>query len=265
MKHVMLQTLRQRRTSTIWWCVGIIVFVSLVMLVYPVFRDQSAELDKALSGISDTSKALFTDTESLTSPVGYLDSNLYYLMLPLVFSVLAIGLGSSLIAQEERDHTIELLLSRPVSRRSLLIGKALAGLIIITIVAFVAAACGAVEVQFIDFGSIGIIDIFAVTFMSALLAIIFGALAFALQGTGKLGRASIGIASFVAFASYLFTSLAGTVTWLHWPAHVLPFDYFHPADLLNGTFNWGVTISFVAVTLGLGAIAYLGFRHRDIE
>ncbi|MBI2368924.1 MAG: MFS transporter [Deltaproteobacteria bacterium] len=50
-------------------------------------------------------------------------------MLPLLLSVLTIGLGSRLLAKEESEGTLELLLARPVSRAKLLAAKAMAGLV----------------------------------------------------------------------------------------------------------------------------------------
>jgi hypothetical protein len=50
-----------------------------------------------------------------------------------------------------------------------------------------------------------------------------------------------------------------------WPARVLPYHYYHPADMLRGHFFWSVAAWFCLVIVALGIVAAFGFRRRDIE
>src|SRR6266545_1586647 len=109
----------QRRWALMWWSIAIVAFIVLNLAFYPSFKDQAGELDKALSNMPDSLKALFTDTGDFTSPVGYLSSQIYYLLLPALLTVYSIGIGASLLAKEEQQGTLELLLARPLSRTKL--------------------------------------------------------------------------------------------------------------------------------------------------
>lgn len=258
--------LRQRRWSTLWWIVGFGATIALVFAAYPAFRDQAEVLDKSLNSIPDSAKQLFTDTSDLFSPIGYLSSELYYLLAPLLFSCLAIGLGASLLARDESNKTIELLLARPVSRTRLLFSKALAGILVLAAVCAAMVIVGMLGVKIVTFDGVGVKDIALVTVMSAAMAAVFGALAFALTAAGKLGRgAAIGVAALVAVASYLASSLDKTVEWLQLPAKLLPFHYYHPAEILGGDFKLGELLGMIAVVLVLMVVAWLAFRRRDIE
>jgi ABC-2 type transport system permease protein len=257
--------LRGRKWSTIWWAIGIIAFLSLVILIYPSFRDQSAQLDASLQNIPDAARDLFTDTRDFLSPVGYLSSQAYYLLMPLLFSCLSIGLGASLIAREEKNSTIELLLARPLTRGQLLAGKAAAGLMVLLFVGLVSAIVATVEAALVKFSGVAATDVFLVTLMSLLMSMIFGGIAFMLTLFGRTGRgAAIGLAALIGLASYLFSSLDKTVDWLTWPAKVLPFHYYHPADILNGHFAVWTAVCYATVVIILCFIGYLGFRRRDI-
>src|SRR5689334_7372645 len=140
MWYILKWTIWQRRWSIIWWCIGILAFVALELGVYPSIRSQAGELNQTLHHLPDSVKSLFGLTEDPFSPIGYLNSRLYYLLLPLMLSILAIGLGSSLIAREEGDGTLELLLARPISRGRLLLAKAFAGFMVVTFVGLLTIA-----------------------------------------------------------------------------------------------------------------------------
>jgi len=264
---IMSTELKARKWSTIWWIVGIGAFIALVMAIYPSFRDSSAQLDKSLQNIPASARNLFTDTSDFLSPVGYLSSQCYYLIVPLLFSFLAIGLGSSLLARDEQNKTLELLLARPVSRSRLLLSKAAAGLIILIVVGLVTAVLGAVLVHFIDFPGVRALGVFFVTLMCLDFALLFGALAFALTAFGRFGRGmAIGLSTLLALAGYIFSSLDKTVAWLTWPARFLPFHYYHPADMLrSGRLTGPEALGMLIVSVILFLLALLAFRRRDIE
>lgn len=257
-------TFRQRKWSVIWWSVGIIAFILLSLVFYPTFKNQTAQLNQSLDQIPQTAKQLFTDTSDLFSPLGYLSSQVFYLMFPLLLSILAIGAGSSLLAKEERDGTIELILAKPVSRESLLFGKALAGACIVVFVGLITTLaviviCKAVG---LDIGSLYILDAGAAVIF---LAVCMGSFAYMLSALGRAGRgASIALAGAFGLIGYLLSSLAPTVTWLKWPSKIFPFAYYHSSELLTGSYNWNNLIYFIAVTAGCLAVAWLAFRRRDL-
>lgn len=258
--------IRHRRWSIVWWIIGIGAFMTLTLSVYPTFRDQAAALNSTFNNLPESAKALFTDTADLFSPVGYLSSQIYYLMLPLLFSFLSIGLGASLIAREEQSHTIELLLSRPVSRVKLLFGKAGAGTFVLLFVATVTAILGAVEVKIIGFSGIHALDIFYVTMVCAALALLFGAVAFTLTAIGRFGRgAAIGVSSLLALGGYIISSLDTTVTWLQLPAQLLPFHYYKPAEIMNGQASIWPALIYLLISGLLLTLSWIIFRRRDID
>ncbi len=131
MKGLLRWGIWQKRWFILWWIIAITGFISLNLAFYPTFKNQQEELNKSLSQIPDSAKALFSDTGDFVSPTGFLSSQVFYFMLPMLLGVMAISLGSSVIGREEKEGTIELILSRPVSRGTLLASKAMiAGIIV---------------------------------------------------------------------------------------------------------------------------------------
>jgi len=262
---IILAELRQRRWSMLWWTLGISAFLILTLAVYPSFRSQAPQLDASLQSIPKAARNLFTDTGNFLSPIGYLSSQVYYLLLPLLMSFLAISLGSSLIAREEQQRTIELLLARPVSRAALLCGKAIAGFITLITVSAAVAAVASTAVGLIGFDGVRPQNVLLATLMCALLALLCGTVAFTLTAIGRLGRgASIGVAVLVALGGYIVSSLDGMAPWLRWAAQLLPFHYYHPAEILGGHFAAGPAAGMAAAVCALMLIAWAAFRRRDI-
>lgn len=263
MKTVLRWTIWQRRWSILWWSLGVGLFIFVNLIFYPTVRDQASQLNQSLEQMPDAARSLFTDTADFLSPIGYLSSQIFYLMLPMLLSILAIGMGSSLIAKEENEGTLDLLLSRPISRGRLLASKALAGIIILLVVGLVALittviVCAVVNIE-VGLGSVAL-----AAFMSIVMALLFGAIAFYMAAIGRKGRlASVGVASLIAFGGYIITSLVGLASWLSWPAKFLPYHYYHPGDILNGVFSWW---NLFVLSLGVAALAslsWIAFRKRD--
>jgi ABC-2 type transport system permease protein len=263
-KPIILTELRRRRLSLFWWCLGVIVLVVLTLAFYPTIRDQQAELNKSFGNLSPAVTDLFSDTGEFFSPVGYLSSQIFYLMLPLILSMYAVGLGASLLAREEQSGTLELLLARPVSRTRVLLAKAAAGVILVGIVGLAGLLTTVMLAQVVDISVSGG-DIVFTTLIAWLFSLILGGLAFALTAVGQFARrASIGLAALIGFAGYITTSFEGRIHWMEWVSRCLPFHYYHPADMLSGQRPWAVLICFTTVILIFGSIGIVGFRRRDI-
>lgn len=264
MNPIVKWTVWQRRWSIFWWSIGISFFMFINMIFYPTFKDQAAELQKTFDSLPDSALQLFGGSSDFFSPVGFLNSQIFFIMLPLLLGILAISLGSSLIAREEQDHTIEALLARPISRTKLLFTKAGAGLSILSIVTLVTliVTIGISKIVSIDVPTVNII---AATFACYVLAVSFGAIAFVLTSFGRARGLSLGVATVLALGGYIISSLAGTVDWLKAPSYVFPFHYYKSEDILRGHFDWVNIVILVAITVACGIISWVAFRRRDLS
>lgn len=264
MRPVIKWTLWQRRWSIIWWSVGLFAFIFINMVFYPTFKDSADQLAKSFASLPKAALGLFGGSSDFFSPIGFLNSQIFFLMLPLLLTMLAVALGSSLIAREEQDMTIELLLARPLSRSRLLAAKITAGTIALATVATVALVTVVVTARFFKLDGISSSAIALAGFNSFLLAYCTGAIAFLLAATGRAHGAAIGIGAVVGIAGYLLTSLSGTVDWLKAPAKALPFNYYQSEAILRQTYHWTSALFFVAVIAACGILSYIVFRRRDI-
>ena len=256
----------QRRKALIWWTVGVIALVSIDMLLYLSVKDDAQQLNQLMERMPSTFKALFAGNADFLSPSGFLSARIYYLLLPLLLTIFTVGLGSNLIGKEEREGTLELLLSRPVSRFNLLFSKVSAATVAITIVGSAALVTALVCLRPAGFSGVSFRAICFVTLNTLLLSALFGAVALCLSALGgRFKSMSTGIAVLVAFGSYLLASLESLASWIVWPARLLPYHYYNPNGILNGvTYGLKPALGFVCIILVLLVGAWLGFRRRDI-
>lgn len=263
MNAIIKWTVWQRRMSTFWWSFGTAFFLFINLIFYPSFKNQAAELEKSFENIPDTAVQLFGGSTDFFSPVGFLNSQIFYIMLPLLLGILAISLGSNLLAREEQDHTIDTLMARPVSRSRLLGAKALAGLVILSIIAVISLIVTMVFSKATDI-AVPLPNIAAATLVCFLLAISFGAVSFLLTALGRARGASMGIGAVIALGGYIVSSLAGAVDWLEWPGKMFPFHYYQPEAILRGTYDWINTLFLIAVIVICAVLSWLVFRKRDL-
>lgn len=256
-------TLWQRRVSTIWWIIAVFALIFITMIVYPPFRDEADQLQKTFENLPPAAIQLFGGSADFFSPVGYLNSQIFFITLPITLGVLGITLGHGVIGKEEQDLTIESLLARPISRTKLLFSKAVAGLIILTTVSLVCLVTTVVMARLVKLDvSSKLIILTAIACW--LLAVSFGAIAFLFSAIGKARGAGIGITAFIALGGYIISSLAGTVGWLRVPAKVFPFHYYQSKDILDQTFNWNNIYFFAGIILLCAVLSWLSFRRRDL-
>jgi ABC-2 type transport system permease protein len=263
MMPILRWTIFLRRLSILFWSVGVFVLTLITLIFYPVFKNQAAQFEKSLQGLHGAAIGLLGGSTDFFSPVGYLNSQLFFLTLPLILGILAIGLGVGLIGSEEKEMTIETLLARPVSRGRVLAAKAVAGILILSLVTFVdwlatVVLCKAVSL------TVPVTDITLAMVACWLLVLSFGAIAFLFSTIGRTRGVSMGIAVIISLGGYLISSLSGTVKALKIPAFFFPFHYYRPADILRGHFYWGDTLVLLAVIVACGLLSWFSFRRRDI-
>lgn len=256
--------LHRRRMYLVWWSLGIIALVALTVLAYGSVKDQAAELNKAFGNLSSNISG-FVGTSDMFSPIGYLNSQLYFITLPILFILLSVTLSGSLISKEERRRTLELLLARPIGRSRLLLAKALAGTAVVAILGVVTAVviilCGMAVHIGVSAAHIVLATIWMVLFSGA-----FGAIAFMLYAASQMTRRLAAVvAILLSFGGYILSSLGGMVHGLAWIAKLLPYHYYDPGAILTGHVSYGLVLYIAAMYVMSICVALIGFRRRDID
>lgn len=259
---VFMRTLRDQRRSLVWWTVGFVGTVLLYAAFWPNIRDNASELTKYVENMPDFMRNLIGEV-SFGTPEGYIQSEVFTFLGPILLLVYAVGAGGRAIAGEEEAGSLDLLLSTPVRRRRVLLDKFWAMLAATFWLTFAMWASLLAIGPAFDLRP-GLEGFTAASLNLFLLAFAFGSLALAVgAATGSKGLA-IGVPSGVALITFILNTLAPSVDWLE-PYRVLsPFYYYSAGNpILNGLDPSHAlvlaTISIVALALALWA-----FERRDL-
>lgn len=255
------QSIKENRKGLLGWSIGVLALVLLTVLFYPAMRGQE-EFNDIMKDMPDALKALM-GAEDLVSPVGYLNSQLFQMMLPALFLIFAIGRGGEWIAGEERKGTLEMLLANPVSRARVVAERSVAlavMVVLLGVVLFAGVAGGAALVGM----EIGIYELLAACLALTLLAVAFGEIGLFLGAfTGKKSL-SVGITSAIAVAGFFLATLAPVVDVLEPFEKYSPFYYYLGNNpLINGV-DLLHTIVLIAIALVATVAAAAGFERRDL-
>lgn len=253
--------LRLRRRSLYGYTAGMAAYALIIVVLYPSFRNDPS-LDKLTQGNS-TVAALFGASGPLTTPTGWLNANLYANFLPLILLLLSIGYGASCLAGQDEDGTLGLLTTLPVTRRRLVAQKA-AAMIALTVPVSVATLVCVLVGRGFDLHLSGR-GLAGITIGALLLAVDFGALAMLVGALSGSRGAALGASSALAAASYLISSLASVVHWLHPARFASPFFYaVGDSQLAHGLpLRWAAVLVAIALAAASGTV--VAFDRLDVH
>jgi ABC-2 type transport system permease protein len=264
-RSVLSKTLWDRRRSFAWWTLGLVGLVALMTAVYPTIRD-NPEMNRLVDEYPEALKAFiaFGGAVDYTSGAGYLGSELFSLMIPLLFIVCSVGNGAGAVAGEEERGTLDLLLSTPVTRRRVAVEKIAA--MALELFGLVLVLCAALWVGAAAVGmdDVSAAQLAAATTSAGLLALAFGAIAFLVgAATGPSAQANR-VATAGAVAAYLVNGLAALVEILEIPQKLSPFYHYAIGDPLRQGLALDHSLVLVAITLAAAAAGVIAFERRDL-
>jgi ABC-2 type transport system permease protein len=261
LRSVFGKTIHDRRHGLLWWSVGIGGLTVVTLSVWPSVRD---EYQKLVQNYPQALLAFFgIEKGGLGSAAGYLQAELFSLMLPLMLIAYMIAASSAATAGEQEAGTLEFLLAQPVSRRRVLLEKYLGLCASLAVISLAFVAVLIMSTRLFDV-SVAAPNLVAATVSAYLLGVMFGAVSL-LAGTFTAHRAlAAGIASAAAIAAYLLSSLAALVNALKRFRPLSPFWWYSGHDPLRRGLEPLHVGLLVAATLVCVAAAVVVFDRRDV-
>jgi ABC-2 type transport system permease protein len=270
--------LRDRLVSTIVWTLGIVVIVVLTAAFYPSLSGSSSAFEA--SGGAMTSLLGLSGGINPASPLGYLWIGLYANVYPWMLMALGVALGVAAIAGDEDTGALEYLLSKPVTRTTVVFARYTAMVTVLAIVALLSGLSLVVTMPLFDltktatitavngtkttFPGATVTDVFNGTVSSFAVAIGLAGVAFLIGSATGRKAVAIGVATALGVGGYVLYTLSnmtdslGALTWLspwRW--------YIADAMLINGL-TWNVVLPFLTATVSL-LVGWWTFLRRDLQ
>lgn len=259
--ELVVRGIRAVRRSAVWWTVGIVTFIVVNLAFWPSLEDS-----EALEGFADM--AAFMEAigaQNIATPSGYVDGQVYALLLPLLLSALAITLASGLTAGDETAGRLELLHALPVSRRLVWLSRWSATMIVVAAVAAVGGLSTLVSLPLFSLEEVSATRVVMATIGCALLAVFHGSVAYVVAAFGAARGLSAGAGIVVLVVGYIMSFVLPLAEALSWARDLSPW-YWALGDqpVSNGIDVWRLLLTaglaIVLVVVGTWAI-----DRRDIR
>lgn len=258
--HVYLRWLRDHGGGAAVLGLGLVGVVSMYLALWPSMSG-GGNYQELLESMPEGYMRAF-NMQDLTSIEGYAQSTVFGLIAFVTITFSSIGAGARAIAGDEEAGRLEFVLSRAVSRGSVLVARALA--VASTTLLLVVVTAGTALVVAADF------DLpLRVSGMVAVSAALLGAALFhgmlALGVGAVTGRRSVAMAAGagVLVLGYVLNGVGGE--WAAWVPDLSPYHWaFDNAPLRNGPSWPGLAALYGGAGLFV-VIGWLVFRRRDVH
>lgn len=198
------------------------------------------------------------------SGAGFLGTEIFSLIFPMVMIGIGLAWGASATAEDEERGSADLLFALPISRAKILWSRLVAmfsALILLALISFINLFIRAKAVDM----EISTSKLAAATLSCLLLGALFATLGAALgAATGRKGG-SLGIGAGVATLLYVFYTVSTLVSKFDFVKVVNPFEWYMNAEQLRNGLDILVNIKLLITSSAFIAIATWVIQQRDIH
>lgn len=257
------RTLRDQRRALVGWALGMAGVVLMYSAFYPSIKANASQFNRYIESLPKAFKEMIGRAGNIASPAGYMQSEIFSIMAPLLLLIFAIGAGARATAGEEEAGTLDLLLAAPIQRGRVVLEKfgamvaAAAGIGVVLWVALVLA--GPLAGLHVALGNIG-----AATLSAVLLGIAFGSIALFIGCWRGHKGVSIAITVSLAVVTYLLDLLAPLVERVKVLQLLSPFYYYIGHNPLRDGFSVDHAFVLVAIAAVALVLALVAFDRRDL-
>jgi ABC-2 type transport system permease protein len=253
--------LREQRRPLVLWGIALAAVTTIYVSFYPAVGgdEMQSMVDAMPEGL-----ATAMGYDRLGSAAGYLTSTVFGLLGPALLLVFGIGRGASLVAGLEEDGGLELELTSPVPRTTVVRER------LIALVALLAALVGVVAVvtvllwTAIDLEDVTLGGILATSLGLLLLTLAVSAVALAAGAATGRRAVALGVGAGVAVVGYIADALGAVVDGAAWLADLSPWSWYLAEDpMTTGVDPVGYGLLLLLAALAAG-VAVRTFDRRDL-
>lgn len=254
-------TLRTRMRSILIWSASLSALTVMMVAIFPSIG--KVDFEQLLEQYPKGMKEAFgiESAAQFNTPMGYLNSELFSLMIPLAIAFLPLGVINQCLPAAEERHFLDNLLCTPVARWQVLVAAAAAGAAALgaVLVAIWAVTLLAAELIDVDLGAADMarscVSLWPLaSFVASIGALVAGA------GPGR-GR-TLGVAGGVLVLMYMLPVIAAFDSSFDQIQRISVFYYYN--DWLQAGLDWSQAFWILVAACALTAIGAALFERRDI-
>lgn len=252
MLNIFKYELKGHFKSIAWWSISNVLLILLFFSLYPTFGEDAALMEKIMENYPEEMLKAFGMSTALplSSVLGYLV--FCFAFIQLLFAIQASQYGFGILSVEEREFTADYLMSKPVSRLSILTAKVSAALSSLLTTLIISSLGLIISVQLFnnghDFEWQPILVLLSSVFWFQLTFLAIGLMvSVILRRIRNVLSFSLGL----AFGTYILNAVRAIIDG-DILGYLTPFYYFDPSYILiNGAYD----LSLAAISFGILILA----------
>jgi ABC-2 type transport system permease protein len=242
---------------------GLLLMGAIMPLMYAAFGQEMSQFIESVPFFSQVASNFGGgDVMSLEGSLAVAFTHPFSLLL---LGIVAIAFPALAIAGERDRGTLEVTLSRPISRRGLLATLYVSGLVFIGLTLSVLVVTVGIVSFVVGFGDeVDYGHLLQLWLAAGLLFSVFMSLAFAVSVGADRAAPAIGIPSAVVLLSYLAWAIGGIWPDVRLLADFSPFELLKARDVLAAGLAPGDVLIMVGLLVLFTAVAFYRFPRRDL-
>jgi len=261
--NVFFHECRAYRKTTIIWTLSLVGIMVLFMSMFPTIAKDIEDYKKVLDGFPDAMKqALGLQVDTFGSVLGFYSYVFVYIS--LCGAIQAMNFGTAIVSKEVREKTADFLLTKPITRNTILTAKVLAAFtsILFTSIVYLVASWLMVAAVATDEYSTKAFLLISISLF--LLQVIFLAIGIFLSVYLPKIKSVLSVSLGTVFAFFIIGMLSSSGA--EFKRYLSPFKYFDSYYMIEHTRYEG---AFLLVGLGIVVVAiiasYIYYTKKDIH
>ena len=246
---------RAELRTTIFWTIGLSIYAGLIVAIYPAVRNATN-----IDAIPENMRAAFNITD-FAFLAGFLSSQLFGVILPLVLPFYGMAMLSNVVAGAEERGRLDILLGNPIPRYQVILGTFLVAATYLFAMVMVFGGVIWTVAAILDL-ELTIRQALQATFTLWPTALIFGTLALAISTFARQRSVALGIPAAVVLLSYLFLVIGRLAPAVEFIRYTSAYNYYGVA-IVQGIWWGGMGILAAGIAILL-TLAVWGFNRRDV-
>ncbi len=262
--NIFIKEIKSELKGLFFWTIGLAVLVFAGLSKFSVMADTTGNLNELIDSVPKILRALFGFVNlDLSTIAGYFGILFNYIVLMGI--IYAAMMGSKLVAKEELMQTSEFLLVKPRSRKSILLAKILAGLLMITLFSLFT--------YFISLAAIGMFSsepgvqllVMNETLSMFIVMILFFFLGIFTATLVKKPRTAQKLTMSIVFITFMLSILYDMMDTPGIVRYLTPFRYFPIAEIIDTlALNSQFLLLSMALIVGLLSSSIRNYNNRDM-
>lgn len=263
---IFLYEFKMYRKSMVTWVLSIGIILLMYMAFYPAFGADAEAMDLLLENYPEELLKAFGmgGSLSLSSVLGFLAFTFTFVQMCL--AIQASNYGFSILSVEERELTADFLMSKPVSRNTILFGKFFAAFAALTITNISVWICTYLALAWYNNGSPydnGTVAILLAT--NVLIQLFFMSVGMVISVSVKKIRSVLSFSMALAFGAYMLNAVRAIID-SELLGFITPFYHFEPGGILEfAEIDWSLGIISLVIIVGSLVATYVLYNNRNIH